>query len=100
MGFADIVVDFFANYLVRRFTKLFWDNELSEPFPAAVGVGQGSALSPIISALYLALVLWQFHAERNDAQLISYVNDGTIIVQSKTWGENLTKLKSAYDTVF
>jgi len=100
MGFADVVVNFFVNYLVGRFTKLFWDNQLSEPFPAAVGVGQGSALSPILSALYLAPVLWEFHTKRHNAQLISYVDDGTIIVQSKTWEENLVKLKSAYATVF
>jgi len=84
MGFADVVVNFFANYLVGRFTKLFWDNQLSELFPAVVGVGQGSALSPILSALYLAPVLWEFHTERHNAQLISYVDDGMIIVQSKT----------------
>jgi hypothetical protein len=32
--------------------------------------------------------------------LISYVDDGTIIVQSDTWGKNLVKLKSAYKIVF
>jgi len=100
MEFADVVVNFFADYLVGRFTKLFWDNQLSEPFPAVVGVGQGSALSLILSALYLAPVLWEFHTERHNAQLISYVGDRTIIVQSKTWNENLVKLKSAYATVF
>jgi len=100
MGFADVVVNFFVDYLVGRFTKLFWNNQLSEPFLAAVGVGQGSALSPILSALYLVLVLWEFHTERHNAQLISYVDDGMIIVQSKTWDENLVKLKSTYATVF
>ena len=29
-----------------------------------------------------------------------YVDDGTIIVQSKTWSTNLTKLWSAYSVVF
>jgi hypothetical protein len=32
--------------------------------------------------------------------LISYVDDGTIIVQSDTWDKNLVKLKSAYKIVF
>ena len=31
---------------------------------------------------------------------MSYVDDGTIIVQSKTWDANLTKLRSAYSVVF
>jgi hypothetical protein len=34
------------------------------------------------------------------AVLISYVDDGTIIVQSDTWGKNLVKFKSAYKIVF
>jgi hypothetical protein len=34
------------------------------------------------------------------AVLISYVDDGTIIVQSDTWDKNLIKLKSAYKIVF
>jgi hypothetical protein len=34
------------------------------------------------------------------AVLISYVDDGTIIVQSDTWDKNLVKLKSAYKIVF
>ena len=100
MGFANVVVNFFVDYLVGQFTKLFWDNQLSEPFLAVVGVGQGSALSPILSVLYLAPVLWEFHTERYNAQLISYVGGRTIIVQSKTWKENLVKPKSAYTTVF
>jgi len=83
MGFVDSVMNFFANYLVGRYTKLFWDNQLSDPFFAAVGIRQGSALSPILSALYLAPVLWKFHSERPSDILISYVDDRTIIVQSK-----------------
>jgi 2',3'-cyclic-nucleotide 2'-phosphodiesterase (5'-nucleotidase family) len=34
------------------------------------------------------------------AVLISYVDNGTIIVQSDMWGKNLVKLKSAYKIVF
>jgi hypothetical protein len=34
------------------------------------------------------------------AVLISYVNNGTIIVQSDMWGKNLVKLKLAYKIVF
>jgi len=76
----DLPVNFFVDYLVEQFTKLFWDNQLSEPFPAAVRVGQGSALSPILSTLYFAPVLWKFHTKRHNTQLISYVDDGMIIV--------------------
>ena len=100
MGFADLLVNFIADYLVGRTTRFLWENKLSDPFPCDVGVGQGSVLFPIISGLYLSPVLWVFHTERIDNTLILYIDDSTIIVQSRLWTENLSKLKWAYKTVF
>jgi hypothetical protein len=57
-------------------------------------------LSPILSALCLAPLLREFEHRVHVAVLISYVNDGTVIVQSDTWDKNLVKLKSAYKIVF
>ena len=57
-----------------------------------MGVGQGSVLSPILSSIYLSPVMWAFHTEQPDTQLISYVDDGTIIVMSKSIETNLVKL--------
>jgi hypothetical protein len=34
-----------------------WDAFMSGSYPADVGMGQGSALSPVLSALYLAPVM-------------------------------------------
>jgi len=56
-GFESRVVNFFLNYLVNRKTKYFWNNFSSSLFDINVGVGQGLALSPILSALYLSLFL-------------------------------------------
>ena len=67
---------------------------------ADIDVGQGSALSPVISAIYLAPLLWKFQLDAPEATLMSYVDDGMIIMQSSMWGENLSKLKSAYKVVF
>jgi hypothetical protein len=99
-GFVPEVVMFSRSYLVDQFTCYAWDDELSLEFPSSVGVGQGSALSPILSALCLAPLLKEFEHRVRMAVLISYVNDGTIIVQSDTWDKNLVKLKSAYKIVF
>jgi hypothetical protein len=99
-GFMPEVVVFFRSYLVDRFTCHTWDNDLSPEFPSSVGVGQGSALSPILLALCLASLLKEFEHRVCVAVLISYVNDGTIIVQSDMWGKNLVKLKSAYKIMF
>jgi hypothetical protein len=99
-GFAPEVVAFFRSYPVDRSTCYAWDNDLSPEFPSSVGVGQGSALSPILSALCLAPLLKEFERRVCVVVLISYVDNGTIIVQSDTWDKNLVKLKSAYKIVF
>jgi len=53
VGFNPKISDFFSNYLVGRKTKYFWNDFSSLFFDVNVGVSQGSALSPILSALYL-----------------------------------------------
>jgi hypothetical protein len=50
-GFMPEVVVFFKSYLVDQFTHYAWDNDLSLEFPSSIRVGQGSAISPILSAL-------------------------------------------------
>jgi hypothetical protein len=80
-GFTPEVVVSFKSCLVDQFTCYAWDNDLSPEFPSSIGVGQGSALSPILSALCLA-PLKEFERRVCMVVLISYVNDGTIIVQS------------------
>jgi len=52
-GFNSHVVKFFSNYLVDRKTHYFWNSFSSLSFNVNIGVGQGLAFSPILSALYL-----------------------------------------------
>jgi hypothetical protein len=99
-GFVPEVVAFFKSYLVDQFTRYAWDDDLSLEFPSSIGVGQCSALSPILLALCLAPLLKEFECRVHVAVLISYIDNGTIIVQSDTWGKNFVKLKSAYKIVF
>ena len=57
-GLCPKVTSFFTNYLVQRSTNYIW-NDLSSPsFEVNVGVGQGSALLPILSTLYLSPLLY------------------------------------------
>jgi len=58
VGLDPKVSFFFENYLVRRKTSYVWNDLHSPSFEVNVGVGQGSALSPILSALYLFLFLY------------------------------------------
>ena len=53
VGFDSYIVQFFSNYLVNRSIHYVWNNFSSHFVDVNVGVGQDSALSPILLALYL-----------------------------------------------
>jgi hypothetical protein len=101
-GFPEHVRKFFASYLVRRGMRYLWNLFSSDRRSTDVGVGQGSALSPVLLALYLAPVikLFESQVEHLKCDVLSYVNDGTLIVQAKDWGSNLNHLREAYGIVF
>ena len=56
VGLDRKVSNFFKNYLVERKTSYCWNNFISPLFDINVAIGQGSALSPILSVLYLSSV--------------------------------------------
>jgi len=56
VSFDPKVLAFFKNYLVSRKTEYIWNNFSSYLFDVNVSIGQGSALSLILSALYLSLI--------------------------------------------
>ena len=100
-GFKSRVVNFFSNYLVNRKTKYFWNNFSSSLFDVNVGVGQGLALSPILSALYLSpfLHILEKHSKNLDLKfsILSFVDDGLLITQSKSFQVSNTQLFSSYN---
>jgi hypothetical protein len=100
-GFPLCVGNFFRSYLVGRLTTYKWDNFTSGTFPSDVGVGKGSALSPVLSALCLAPVLKLFGRSvvGRWVDLMSYVNDSTFIVSSWKVEDNLLLLKEVYGFV-
>ncbi|KDR64939.1 hypothetical protein GALMADRAFT_82500, partial [Galerina marginata CBS 339.88] len=100
LGFPPNVVKFFASYLVGRHTRYAWNIFTSPPRSADVGVGQGSALSPVLSALCLVLIMRLFELHPDRCWLLSYVDDGTLIVQSKSLDTNCLLLKKAYKVIF
>jgi len=65
-------------------------------------VGQGSALSPVISALFITPImkLFKLWAIRLGSTLLSYVDDGTAVTQSKSLDDNNAVLKQAYAILF
>jgi hypothetical protein len=97
-GFPPCVGNFFRSYLVGCLMTYKWDNFTSGTFPSDVGVGQGSALSPVLSVLCLAPVLKLFSRSvvGRQVDLMSYVDDGTFIVSAGRVEDNLPLLKEAY----
>ena len=87
VGFDNHVVNFFANYLVGKKINYFQNNFTSPVFDVNVRVGQGSMLSPILSAFYLLLFLYILEKCLKNLKIpvfiISFVNDGLFIFQSK-----------------
>ena len=77
--------------------------EESDEYDASVGVGQGSALSPVLSGLALAPVMNVFEerarAEGIDVSLLSFVDDGLLIAQGREWADVDRKMTTAYQVV-
>ncbi|CAA7258924.1 unnamed protein product [Cyclocybe aegerita] len=101
-GFSPVLVEFFASYLVGRSTVYCWNTFQSDSRSADVGVGQGSALSPVISGLFIAPVMKLFYikAAPLNMTLLSFVDDGTILAQSKQLDDNNVGLCKAYKIIY
>jgi len=101
-GFPPVLGNFFHSSLTGCKTMYKWDNSVSRLFAADIGVGQGSGLSPVLLGLYIGPVLQLFSLEpiSKEVQLLSYVDNGTILTQSTHLAQNLPKLTAAYGVIF
>jgi len=101
VGLDSRVTNFFANYLIQRSTKYLWNNLSSPFFEINVGVGQGSALSPILSMLYLSPLLYilenRFKNLNIPISILSFVDDGLFIVQDKSFFSSNSHLFCGYN---
>jgi len=102
-GFADCIVDFFSDYLVGRFTQYSWNSFLSGACDTDVGMEQGSVLSPILSALYIAPLIRIFEhraqAFHLNTCILLFVDDSLLISQGKMYNITLPELYSSYSIV-
>ena len=102
-GFDPKVSLFFRNYLVGRQTKYLWNNFSSPLFNVDIGVSQGLALSPILSALYLALILHILEKQLKDLKIpisiLLFVDNGLLIAQNKSLVVSNSLLFCSYNIV-
>jgi len=87
-GLEPRVSSFFVNYLVKKKTNYIWNDLLSPDFEVNIRVDQGSALSSILSALYLTPFLYILEKHLKNLKIpisiLSFVNNGLIIAQNKS----------------
>ena len=87
-GFDPKINCFFSNYLVGRKTWYFWNSFSSSFFNIDIGVGQGLALSSILSVLYLAPILHILEKHLKILKILvsilSFVDNGFLVAQSKS----------------
>jgi hypothetical protein len=105
-GFSSKVVSFFSDYLTKRKRKYTIKGEISPFYDSDVGVGQGSVLSPILSALYIAPVFhlldkWNTDEDESMYHLsltsfLSFVDDGLLVATGDNVLDIQTSLKEAY----
>ena len=103
MGLNPKVSSFFKNYLVRRKMSYVWNNLHSPSFKVNVRVGQGSALSSILSALYLSLFLYILEKRLKNLKIpistLLFVDNGLIITQNKSLNTSNSHLFCSYNVL-
>ena len=80
-----------------------WNTFSSPMFDVNVRVGQGSALSSILSSLYLTPFLYilekYFKNLKIPISILSFVNDGLIIAQNKSFDVSNSQLFCSYNVL-
>jgi len=102
-GLNTNVVGFLNSYYSNCSTIYTWNNFSSPTFNTNVGVGQGSAFSPIFSAIYLAPVIKIFKKRIKNLKeniltdILSFVDDGLLISQEKSYSLSSSFLLCSYN---
>jgi len=104
-GLNTNIVDFFNSYHSNQSTTYTWNNFSSPAVNTNVRVGQGSALSPILSAIYLAPVIKTFKKriknlkENIPTDILFFMDDGLLISQEKSYSLSSSFLLCSYNII-
>jgi len=100
-GFDSKILSFFDGYLVGIKTIYQWNNLFSPSFNIGIGIGQGSALLPILSALYLSHILEKrLNNLKIPVSLISFVNNEIFVSQNTSLAFLNSHLFCSYNIMF
>ena len=99
LGFNGKIVCFLAAFLQDHSTTYTWDGiTTGTHFQCSDGVPQGDLLSPVLSALYLSLVIkrlfpWSYEQW---VKSLFFVDDGTLVCSSPSLEDNVATLSIFY----
>jgi len=103
VGLNTNIVWFFNSYHLNRSTSYSWNSFTSPPFNVNVGIGQGSTLSPILSALYLAPIIKTFKKRIKNlnkeipTDILLFVDNRLLISQEKSYSLSNSFLLCSYN---
>jgi len=99
------VIHFFNSYYLNCSTSYSWNTFASSSFNVNIGVSQGSTLSPILSALYLAPIIKTFKKRIKNlnkeipTDILSFVDDRLLISQEKSYSLSNSFLLCSYNII-
>ncbi|KAF8687864.1 hypothetical protein AX14_003632 [Amanita brunnescens Koide BX004] len=96
LGFSPILVNLIKSYFSDRVTIYKWDNAVSKSYNSSLGTPQGDCLSPILSALYLSVIIRHVFPETMPpatTRCLFFVDDGMIITASPSLQTNIAVLR-------
>jgi len=104
-GFNSRILSFFSNYLIDKKTWYVWNNFVFPSFRADVGIDQGSALSLILSTLYIGSIFHIFEKRSKNILpnipvfFLSSVDNSLFISQKKSYKKSNAYLFCSYNII-
>lgn len=95
LGFDSKITNFISSFFQNRHTTYRWGDSTSKMFDVSLGTPQGDPISPVLSALYIAIILKNFFPWdylEQDVNCLFYVDDGAFFTASPSMATNINRL--------